>query len=82
MAKEVGFNLEHAREMFMKAKKSFAEASASRSNDKLDWEMDPSMPTTFLETRMNFLRDSKVVKGLHELIKRYTGNTPSEPCVV
>jgi len=48
----------------MEAKKSFTEASTSRSNDKPDKEMDPSMLTTFLETCMKLLRDSKAVKGL------------------
>ena len=50
--------------MFMEAKKSFIEASTSRSKDKLDQEMDPSMLTTFLETYIKLLHDSKVVNGL------------------
>lgn len=58
------FDLEHAREKFMEANKSFVEASTSGSKDKPNKEMDPSMLTTFLETCMKLLRDSKVVKGL------------------
>ena len=44
--------------------------------------MDPSMLTTFLETCMKLLRDSKAVKGLQELINRCAGTTPGEPRVV
>ena len=40
------------------------------------------MLTTFLETYMKLLCDSKTVKGLQELINRCAGNTPSKPCVV
>lgn len=76
--------MEHARETFMEEKKSFAEASTSGSQDKPTKEMDPSMLTNFLETCMKLLRDSKVVKGLQELINRCSGkeNTPGELCVV
>jgi len=62
--KEAEFDLEHAHETFMVAKKSFAEASTSGSKDKPDQEMDPSMLKTFLEIYMKLLRDSKVVKWL------------------
>lgn len=62
--KEVEFDLEHTRENFMEAKKRFIEASTSRGKDKPELEMDPSMLTTFLETCMKLLRDSKAVKGL------------------
>ena len=62
--------MEHARETFMEAKKSFAEASTSGSKDKPDQEMDPSMLTTFLETCMKLLHDRKAVKGLQDLINR------------
>ena len=55
----------------MEAKKSFMEASTSSSKDKLELEMDPSMLTTFLETCMKLLRDSKAVKGLQEFITRF-----------
>jgi len=48
----------------MEAKKSFVKASTSGSKHKLELEMDPLMLTTFLETCMKLLRDSKVVKGL------------------
>jgi len=80
--KETEFNFEHARETFREVKKSLAEASTSGSKDKPNQEMDPSMLTTFLETCMKLLRDSKVVKVLQELINRCTGNTPADPCVV
>jgi len=78
--KEPEFDLERTKETFMEAKKSFAEASTSSSKDKLEPEMDPSMLTTFLETCIKLLRDSKAVKGLQELITRCTG--PREPRVV
>lgn len=48
----------------MEAKKSFADASISGNKDKSELEMDPSMLTTFLETCMKLLCDSKVMKGL------------------
>jgi len=67
--KEVGFDLEHAKETFMEAKKSFAEASTLGSQDKLPTEVDPFVLTTFLETCMKLLHDRKVVKGLQELTK-------------
>ncbi len=56
----------------MEAKKSFTKASTSGSKDQLEPGMDPSMLTTFLETCMKQLRDSKAVKGLQELITRCT----------
>ena len=64
----------------MEAKKSFMEASTSGSKDQLEPGMDPSMLTTFLETCMKLLRDSKAVKGLQELITRCVGSR--EPRVV
>ena len=48
--KEPEFDLEHTKEMFMEAKKSFTEASTSGSKDQPEPGMDPSMLTTFLET--------------------------------
>ena len=51
----------------MEAKKSFTEASASGSKDQLEPRMDPSMLTTFLETCMKLLRDSKAVKEYKNL---------------
>jgi len=66
----------------MEAKKSFAEASNSGRKDKPDQKMDPSMLTTFLETYMKLLCDSKAVNGLQELINRCAGNTMSELHVV
>jgi len=66
----------------MEAKRSFTDASTSGSKDKLELEMDPSMLTTFLETFMKLLHDSKAIKGLQELITRCVGTAPGEPCVV
>ena len=63
-AKEPEFDLERAKETFMEAKKSFAEAPTSSSKDQPEPGMDPSMLTTFLETCMKLLHDNKVVKGL------------------
>ena len=62
--KEIGFDLEHTKETFMEAKKSFTEASTSGSQDKLPKEVDRSMLSTFLETCMKFLYDIKGMKGL------------------
>jgi len=66
----------------MEAKMSFMDAPTLGSKDKLEPEMDPSMLTTFLETCMKLLRDSKAVKGLQKLINRCAGTTPGEPRVV
>jgi len=66
----------------MESKKSFVEASTLGRKDKLEPEMDPSMLTTLLETYMKLLCDSKVVKGLQELINRCVGTTPGESCIV
>ena len=62
--KEPKFDLEHSKETFMEAKKSFADASTSGIKDRLELEMDPSMFTTFLEACMNLLCDSKPIRGL------------------
>jgi len=78
--KESEFDLEHTKETFMEAKKSFIEASTLGSEDQLKLGMDPSMLTTSLETCMKLLRESKAVKGLQELITRYAGL--GEPCMV
>lgn len=64
LEKEFTFDLKCTREKFMEAKKIFAEAFTSGSQDKPVEEMDPSMLTTFLETCMKLLHNSKVVKGL------------------
>lgn len=40
------------------------------------------MLTNFLETCMKLPSDSKVVKGLQELINRCVGTTLGDPCVV
>ena len=62
--KEEYFDLKHTQETFMEAKKSFADASTSRIKDKPKPEMDPSMLTTFLETCMKLIHDSKAMEGL------------------
>lgn len=80
--KEDEFDLEHTCEMFMEAKNNFAEASTSWRKDNLGQEMDPSMLMTFLEKCMKLLRDSKVMKGLEELINRCSRNTLGEPHMV
>jgi len=82
LEKEAEFDLEHACETFMEAKKSFVEASTSGSKDNPESKMDPSMLTTFLETCMKLLHENKVVKGLQELINRCVGIAPGEPCIV
>ena len=64
----------------MEDKKRFTEASTSGSKDKLELEMDPSMLTTFLETCMKLLHDSKAIKGLQEIFTRCAGL--GEPHVV
>lgn len=71
--KEPEFDLECVKETSMKAKKSFMKASTSGSKDQLELGMDPSMLTTFLEICMKLLHDSKVFKGLQELITRCAG---------
>lgn len=58
----------------MEAKKSFTEASTSGSKDQLEPGMDSSMLTTFLETCMKLLHDSKAVKRLQKLITRCVGS--------
>ena len=89
LEKEVGFDLEHAKETFMEAKKCFAEVSTLGSQNKVQEtstpiEVDPFVLTTFLETCMKLLRDSKAVKGLQVLINRCVGKETAtdEPCVV
>jgi len=66
----------------MEAKKSFTDASTSGSKDRPELEMDPSMFTTFLETFMKLVHDSKAVNRLQELINRCVGTALGEPCVV
>ena len=74
--------MEHAKETFMETKKSFANASTSKSKDRPELEMDPSMLTMFLETCMNLLHDSKAIKGLQELITRSTRTASRELHIV
>jgi len=73
---------EHTKESFMEASKSFIDASTSRSKDRLEPEMDPSMLIMFLETCMKLLHEGKAVKGLQELVNKWAGTTLEEPCVV
>ena len=80
--KDVKFDLKHTHEAFMEAKKSFTRPSSLGRKDKLGPKMDPSMVTTFLETCMKLLFDSKVIKVLQELINRCVEIAPSEPQVV
>jgi len=80
--KEPEFDLERAKETFMEARESFADASTSGNKPRPGLEMDPSMLTTFLETCMKLLCDNKAIKGLQELIIRCAGTAPGEPRVV
>ena len=73
MDPEAGGLVSCAQETFMEAKKSFTKAFTSGSKDHPELKMDPSMLTTFMETCMKLLHDSKVVKGLQELINRCAG---------
>jgi len=72
--KEAKFDLECGKETFMEAKKSFTEASTLGIKDQLEPGMAPSMLTTFLETCMKLLCNSKTVKGLQEVITRCIGS--------
>jgi len=80
--KEPKFDLERTKETFMEAKKSFTDASTSRGKYRLEPEMDPLMLTTFLETCMKLLHDSKALKGIQELITRCAGTVPREAHLV
>jgi len=80
--KEPEFDLEHAKETFMEAKRKFVDTSTSGSKDRLEPKMDPSMLITFMETCMKLLHDSKAIKGLQELITRCAGTTLGEPRIV
>lgn len=72
---EVSFDLDHAKETFMEAKKSFVEASISRSQDKMQeintpTNVDPSVLTMFLEICLKLLCNGKAVEGMQELINK------------
>ena len=58
--KEVEFNLEHAREAFMEAKKSFVEASTSGRKDKPELKNGPLYAHNF-------------PRNLYEVIARQLG---------
>lgn len=68
--KEVGFDLNKAKETFMEAKKNFSEASTLGSQDKSAGnneaqDVDPLLlATLIMKTCMRLLRDRKVVEGL------------------
>lgn len=68
LEKETGFDLKCTKGTFVEAKKSFIMVSTLDSQEKPVEKMDPSMIIMFLETCMKLLHDSKVVKGLQELI--------------
>eukprot|EP00253_Pinus_taeda_P030850 PITA_30850 len=62
------------KETDVEARESFTEVSTPSSKDQTEPERGPSMLTTLLETCMKLLHDNRVVKGLKELITRYTGS--------
>lgn len=72
--KQPEFDLECAKETSMEAKKNFIEASTLGSMDQTKSERDTSMLTTFLETCMKLLGDTRAVNGLQELITRGIGS--------
>lgn len=80
--KKLKFDLECTKETFPESRKSFTDDSTSRSKDRLEPKMDPSMLTMFLETCMKLLCDRKAIKELQKLINRCDGITPGELCVV
>lgn len=82
LVKEAEFDLERTWETFMEALNNFTDASTSRIKDKSEPEMNWSMLTMFLETCMKPLRDSKVVKGLQELINICVGTMLREPHII
>ena len=60
--KEVDFDLNHAKETFMEAKKNFAEASTLGIHEKMPetsvtQEVDPSVLATFLKTSYCAIRN-------------------------
>jgi len=61
-------------------RRSLSKEDAGVGKDQPEPVRDPSVITTFLETCITLLRDNRTVKGLQELINRYTGW--NEPCVV
>lgn len=82
--KKTGFDLKNTKETFTEAKKSFIEAFTLGSEEKPAEEMDLSMITTFLETCIKLLHDSKAVKGLEELINQCAGKDGAtrEQCMI
>lgn len=67
--KEVGFDLNWAKESFMEAKRNFVASSTSRSQEKSVvnnevQDVDPSLLVTLLKTCMKLLHDKKAVEGL------------------
>lgn len=78
--KKHDFEPEQGKKMSREAQRSFAATSTPGRRDQTEPRLDPSMITTFLETCMKLLRDSKVIQGLQELITRCVGS--GEPQVV
>lgn len=78
--KEPNSELEQGMQIPKESHKSFTEVSTPGRRDQKEPGLDPSMITTFLETYMKLLHNSKVIKGLHELITRCAGS--GEPRVV
>lgn len=83
--KEVGFDLNHAKETFMEVKNNFVDDSTLGSQEKSsrnieEQDVDPLLLATFLKTCTKLLRDKKAVEGLQEPIKNCTGkiNIPLE----
>lgn len=87
--KEVDFDLNHAKETFLEAKKYFAKASTSGSQEKMLesnalQEVDPYILANFLKTYMKLFRDQRVVEGLQDLIDKCANKekTPMEKHIV
>lgn len=73
-----------AKVTFMEAKKSWVEASTSKTHENFGGnneaqDIDPSLLATFLKTCMKLLQDRKVVEGLQDLIDKCTGKVKNPP---
>jgi len=73
LTKKLDFELELGMETLKEAQRIFTEASTLDRVDQMGPRVDPSIITTFLETCMKLLHDSKVIQGLQELIMRCAG---------
>lgn len=83
--KDLDFDLNRAKEAFMEAKKKFAMASTSGSQEEMPkssttQEVDTSVLDTFLKNCMKLLRDKKELEGMQDLIDKCANKqkTPSE----